>query len=71
MKIRLHGLRHSHASQLGRVAPAKVISERLGHSTVAFTLDKYSHLLPGMQRDAVNEYGAALQAEMERRSTGS
>jgi integrase len=51
--IRLHDLRHTHAS-LGLAAgiPAKVMSERLGHSTVSITLDTYSHVLPGMQEDA-------------------
>jgi hypothetical protein len=28
---------------------AKVVSERLGHSTITLTLDTYSHVLPGMQ----------------------
>ncbi len=31
---------------------AKVISERLGHASVAFTLQTYSHVIPGMDRDA-------------------
>jgi hypothetical protein len=31
----------------------KIVSERLGHSSVGITLDTYSHLLPGMQQDAV------------------
>jgi len=30
----------------------KVVQERLGHSSVAFTLDKYSHAIPAMQEDA-------------------
>jgi hypothetical protein len=30
----------------------KVVSERLGHSSVAFTLDTYAHVMPGMQPDA-------------------
>lgn len=44
-KITIHGLRHSHASFLisQNVSP-KLISERLGHSTVSITLDVYSHL---------------------------
>ena len=44
VKIRFHDLRHSHASQLLKagVSP-KVVSERLGHSTVGITLDVYSH----------------------------
>jgi len=51
--VRFHDLRHSHASQLLRqgVHP-KVVSERLGHSTVKTTLDIYSHVVPGMQLDA-------------------
>lgn len=48
-----HGLRHSHAT-LGLAAdiPAKVMSERLGHSKVGITLDLYSHVVPGMQEQA-------------------
>ena len=34
--------------------PAKVVSERLGHADVAFTLRVYSHVLPGMQRNAAD-----------------
>ncbi|MFP4636069.1 MAG: site-specific integrase, partial [Nitriliruptoraceae bacterium] len=51
--IRLHDLRHSHASLLlaSGVNP-KVASERLGHHSVAFTLDVYSHVVPGMQSEA-------------------
>jgi integrase len=52
-RIRLHDLRHTHASLLlaAGVNP-KVVSERLGHSSVAFTLDSYAHVMPGMQPDA-------------------
>jgi integrase len=52
-RIRLHDLRHTVASLLlaGNV-PAKVVQERLGHSSVMVTLDIYSHVAPGMQRDA-------------------
>jgi integrase len=51
--IRLHDLRHTHASLLlaAGVNP-KVVSERLGHSSVAFTLDTYAHVMPGMQPEA-------------------
>jgi len=47
--IRLHDLRHTHATLMLRqgVHP-KVVSERLGHSSVAITLDTYSHVLPGI-----------------------
>lgn len=52
-RIRLHDLRHTHATLLlaAGVNP-KVVSERLGHSSVAFTLDTYAHVLPGMQPEA-------------------
>jgi integrase len=51
--VRFHDLRHTAATLLlaGRVNP-KVVSEMLGHSTVAITLDIYSHVLPDMQQDA-------------------
>lgn len=49
-----HDLRHTHATLLLRQGiNIKVISERLGHSTVAMTLDTYSHLMPDMQETAV------------------
>jgi integrase len=53
-KVRLHGLRHSHASHLlaSNVHP-KIVQERFGHSSVAITMDIYSHLMPNMQTDAV------------------
>ena len=60
--IRFHDLRHTHASQLLRQGVnAKVVSERLGHSAVGFTLDVYSHVLPGMQDDAARRIDAALR----------
>jgi integrase len=48
-KVRLHDLRHAFATTLlvGSVHP-KVVSEALGHSSVAFTMDVYSHVLPTM-----------------------
>jgi integrase len=65
--IPFHSLRHSHASQLLRagISP-KVISERLGHSKVGFTLDVYSHLLPGMQEEAAQKVDAALKQAFEK-----
>lgn len=52
-RIRLYDLRHSCATLLliAEENP-KVVSERLGHSTVVLTLDTYSHVLPTMQRRA-------------------
>ena len=37
-----------------RGAKPKVISEALGHSSVAFTMDVYSHIIEGMQSDAMS-----------------
>lgn len=65
--IRFHDLRHSHATQLllQGVHP-KIVSERLGHSNIGITLDTYSHVLPGMQEDAVLKIDASLRLAMRR-----
>lgn len=61
-RIRFHDLRHSHASLLLRLGVhPKVVSERLGHTTVGFTLDTYSHLLPSMQAEAASEVDRAFR----------
>jgi integrase len=54
-RIRLHDVRHSYATAALKagIAP-KVISERLGHSTAAFTLQTYTHVIPGMDKLAAN-----------------
>jgi integrase len=57
--IRFHDLRHSHATLLlAHGVHPKVVSERLGHSTIGLTLDTYSHVLPGLQ-----EHAAAILEE--------
>jgi integrase len=57
--LRFHDLRHTHAT-LGLQAEVhpKVMQERLGHSSVAFTLDIYSHALPTMQGEAAQKVAA-------------
>jgi integrase len=51
--IRFHDLRHTAATlMLLRGVPTKVVSEMLGHASIAITLDTYSHVLPSMQHDA-------------------
>jgi integrase len=48
-----HSARHSAASLLrSRGVHPKIVSEMLGHSTVAITLDVYSHVTPAMHREA-------------------
>lgn len=55
-KIRFHDLRHTHATLLRKInVDAKVISERLGHSDVAFTLKTYTHVNTEMQREEVSK----------------
>jgi integrase len=52
-RIRLHDVRHSYATAALKAGiSAKVISERLGHASVAFTLQTYGHVIPGMHKDA-------------------
>jgi len=52
--IRFHDLRHTCATLLlSRNVNPKIVSEMLGHSFIAITLDTYSHVLPTMQKSAV------------------
>ena len=68
-RIRFHDLRHAHATHmLANGIHPKVASERLGHSKIGITLDLYSHVLPGMEADAVERVDAALQAAINRRN---
>lgn len=59
--IRLYDLRHTAATLalIVGVSP-KVVSEQLGHTSAAFTLDVYSHVLPHMQGDAAAKVEAVL-----------
>jgi integrase len=60
-RVRFHDLRHTHATiLLSRGVHPKIVSERLGHSTVGITLDTYSHVLPGMQEKAAMKIDIAL-----------
>lgn len=54
--IRIHDLRHSHASLLlaAGVNP-KIVQERLGHSQISLTLDTYSHVIPSLQESAAEK----------------
>ena len=67
--IKFHSLRHCHASQLLKagVSP-KVISERLGHSKVGFTLDVYAHLLAGMDEQAADLLDRVVRTAQSERS---
>jgi len=55
-KIRFHDLRHTHATLMLKAGiNPKIVSERLGHASIHITLDTYSHVLPGMQEEAVQK----------------
>lgn len=52
--IRFHDLRHTNATlMLKNKIPAKIASDRLGHSNIATTMDLYSHVVNDMQKEAV------------------
>jgi integrase len=60
-RIRLHDLRHSYATvALSRGIHPKVVSERLGHATVGITLDLYSHVAPGIAKDAAEDVASTM-----------
>jgi integrase len=69
-KIRFHDLRHSHATHLLRqgVHP-KIVSERLGHSSITITLDTYSHVVPGLQEDAARQLDRVLRKALRETKT--
>lgn len=76
-RIRLYDLRHSCATLLliAEENP-KVVSERLGHSTIVLTLDAYSHLLPTMRQGATARlekllYDKASPKDTDKEGTGS
>jgi integrase len=64
-RVRLHGLRHSMATlMLAAGEHPKVVSERMGHSSVAFTLTTYGHVIPGMHETAAQRLADRLDDEV-------
>lgn len=60
-RITFHEMRHTHASLLLLSGvPVHVVSQRLGHADVGFTLKVYSHVLPGMQADAASAFASLI-----------
>ncbi len=65
-RVSFHSLRHTHANQLLRDGVhVKVVSERLGHSTISITLDIYAHTIPNMQADAAARIDAAFAGALD------
>ena len=59
--LTLHDLRHTHATiLLMNGTPVKVVSERLGHASPAFTMSVYQHVLPGMQAEAARTFESLI-----------
>ena len=64
--IRLHDLRHTHATLLLAAGePVKVVSERLGHANATITLTVYQHVHPGMGKQAADRFAALLDGSSE------
>ena len=62
--LTMHGLRHTHATiLLEQGVNPKVVSERLGHASVATTMDIYSHVLPDMQEKAAQAIDTVLSGK--------
>lgn len=60
--IRFHDLRHTHATiLLGMGVNPKIVSERLGHSSVQMTLDTYSHVMPSMKKDLSEQFSKVMK----------
>ena len=61
--IRLHDLRHSHATYMLRLGVnVKAMQKRMGHSTFSTTMDTYSHVLDDMGREAADTLNDGLQS---------
>ena len=63
LKLRFHDLRHtSVALAIADGAHPKAIQARMGHSSIAVTLDRYGHLLPSLDADIAHGFDRAMQA---------
>lgn len=63
-KIKFHGQRHTHATILLQIGEhIKIVSERLGHSNAAMTMNVYSHVTSDMQREAARKFELALEGK--------
>lgn len=62
-EIRLHDLRHTHATiLLSAREPVHVVSARLGHASSVVTMTVYAHVLPGSQREAATRFAELVEA---------
>jgi integrase len=69
LALRFHDLRHTCAALLiAQGAHPKAIMERLGHSTIQVTLDRYGHLLPGLDEALTDGLESTYRTSLERRA---
>ena len=59
-RIRMHDVRHSYATAAEAGISPKIISERLGHATAAFTMQTFTHVIPGMDQDTASTVAALI-----------
>jgi len=70
--LRLHDLRHIHATMLLKAGiHPRIVQERLGHSSIATTLDIYSHTVPGMQKAAAERPDTLLPLQEQKENVGN
>ena len=61
--VRLYDLRHTAATlAIAAGVSVKVISDHLGHASISFTLERYSHVLPSIQDEAAAKVEQLLTA---------
>lgn len=61
-KIRFHDLRHTHASLMLLLGEhPKIVSERLGHSSIEMTMNTYSHVTFDMQKESSDRFEKTFQ----------
>jgi integrase len=69
--VRFHNLRHTCATlPLTKGVHPKIVSEMLGHSSIAITLDIYSHVIPGLGEAAASAMEITLQGDINESGTG-
>lgn len=62
-RIRIHDLRHTHATLMLQAGEhPKIVQDRLGHSSIQMTLDKYSHITQNMQQQASENFESIVKS---------